>query len=225
MVSLYAGRMTSATNAPTGPIVLALASLKGGVGKTTSAVHIAAHLAFAGERVLLADGDRIRTATAWSRSGGMPFTVGSMATLSQAGKYGAVVIDSRGGLEDADLIDLAESSAALILPSTPDLGGMDGMAQTVEVLRAAGIPGTRYAVLLTMVRPNSDRKLQEARGALADAGITALNQTVRLSEAFRDANNAGVLVKDVRGNALAKSLWFEYERITQEIVEMAARNA
>jgi chromosome partitioning protein len=65
-----------------GPLVVALASLKGGVGKTTSAVHIAAHLAFAGERVLLADGDRIRTATAWGRSGNLPFTVGGMASLS-----------------------------------------------------------------------------------------------------------------------------------------------
>ena len=209
--SLYAGRVTPTLSEHTGPLVIAFASFKGGVGKTTSAVHVAAHLAYAGERVLLADGDRIRTATAWGRGGSMPFTVGSMAILSQAGKYDAVVIDSRGGLEDADLVDLAESSAALILPSTPDLGGMDGMAQTVEVLREAGIPTSRYAVLLTMVRPNNDRKLQDARGALADAGIPVLDQTVRLSEAFRDANNASVLVKDVKGNSLAKGLWFEYE--------------
>ncbi|MFC6667890.1 ParA family protein [Deinococcus radiopugnans] len=202
------------------PLVLALASLKGGVGKTTSAVHIAAHLTQAGCTVLLADGDRIRTATAWGRGGALPFTVGGMASLSQAGKYDAVVIDSRGGLEDVDLIDLAESCAALILPSTPDLGGMDGMAQTVEVLRSAGIPNDRYAALLTMVRPGSERKLTEARAALEDAGIPALAQTVRLSEAFRDANNGGVLVRDVRGNSLAKGLWAEYGRVTGEIVAM-----
>lgn len=51
-----------------------------------------------------------------------------------------MVIDSRGDLEDAELVELAESSASLILPSTPDLGGMDGMAQTVEVLQEAGYP-------------------------------------------------------------------------------------
>ncbi|QFP78555.1 ParA family protein [Deinococcus sp. AJ005] len=204
-----------------GPLVLALASLKGGVGKTTSAVHIAAHLAGAGRTVLLADGDRIRTATAWGRGGELPFTVGGMASLSGAGKYDAVVIDSRGGLEDADLVDLAESSAALILPSTPDLGGMDGMAQTVEVLRAAGIPEGRYAALLTMARPGSERKLADARAALEDAGIPALSQTIRLSEAFRDANNGGVLVRDVRGNPLAKGLWAEYGRVTQEVITMA----
>lgn len=90
------------TRVHSGPLVLALASLKGGVGKTTSAVHIAAHLAGAGRTVLLADGDRIRTATAWGRGGELPFTVGGMASLSGAGKYDAVVIDSRGGTEDAD---------------------------------------------------------------------------------------------------------------------------
>ena len=81
-----------------GPLVLALASLKGGVGKTTSAVHIAAHLAGSGRTVLLADGDRIRTANAWGRGGELPFTVGGLASLSQAAKDDAVVIDSRGGL-------------------------------------------------------------------------------------------------------------------------------
>ncbi|SEJ91000.1 chromosome partitioning protein [Deinococcus reticulitermitis] len=218
--------MTSpAASTPAGPLVIALASLKGGVGKTTSAVHIAAHLAYAGERVLLADGDRIRTATAWGRGGKMPFTVGGMTMLSQAAKYSAIVIDSRGGLEDADLVELGESCSALILPSTPDLGGMDGMAQTVEVLRGAGIPQGRYAALLTMVRPGSERKLADARAALSDAGIPALHQTVRLSEAFRDANNGGVLVRDVRGNSLAKGLWTEYERVTQEIVQLAGVGA
>lgn len=155
------------TRAHNGPLVLALASLKGGVGKTTSAVHIAAHLAESWHTVLLADGDRIRTAMAWGRGGALPFTVGGMASLSGAGKYDAVVIDSRGGLEDADLIDLAD-----------------------------------------------------ARAALEDAGIPALAQTVRLPEAFRDANNGGVLVRDVRGNSLAKGLWAEYGRVTREIVAM-----
>lgn len=211
--------MASTSRPDAGPLVIALARLKGGVGKTTSAVHIAAHLAHAGEQVLLADGDRIRTATAWGRGGQLPFTVGGMTALSQAVKYSAIVIDSRGGLEDADLVELAESCAALILPSTPDLGGK---AQTVEVLREAGIPATRYAALLTMVRASNDRKLSEARAALADAQIPALQQTVRLSEAFRNANNGGVLVREMRGNSLAKGLWAEYERVTQEIVNMAA---
>lgn len=95
---------------------------------------------------------------------------------------------------------------------------MNGMAQTVDVLRAAGIPDTRSAALLTMVRPGSRRKLTDARAALEDAGIPALAQTVRLSEAFRDANNGCILVRDVRGNSLAKGLWAEYGRVTGEIV-------
>ena len=41
-------------------------------------------------------------------------------------------------------------------------------------------------------------------------------QTIRLSEAFRDASVAGSLVRDVKGNSLAKSLWAEYERATTE---------
>jgi len=206
------------------PLILALASLKGGVGKTTSAVHIAAYLAQKGQRVLLADGDRIRTATTWGRIGDLPFTVGGMGTLSRASEYDAVVIDSRGALEDADLIDLGQSAHLLLLPSPPDMGSLDGMVQTVEVLQGAGIASNHYAVLLTMVRPGNERKLSDARAALMDASIPTLRQTIRLSEAFRDASVAGTLVRDVKGNSLAKSLWAEYERATVEVLALAEAN-
>ena len=104
--------MTSIPRRPdAGPLVIALASLKGDVGRTTSAVQIAAHLAHAGEKVLLADDDRIRSATGWGRGGQLPFTVGRMTALGQPAKYSAIEIDSRGGLEDIDLVDLAEALA------------------------------------------------------------------------------------------------------------------
>lgn len=43
--------------------------------------------------------------------------------------------------------------------------------------------------------------------------------------AFQDANNASMLVRDVKSNSLAKGLWMEYERVTCEIIGMARGNA
>lgn len=209
-----------------GPLVVALASLKGGVGKTTTAVHLAAHLALGvGDRpslqTLLVDGDRIRTATAWARPGLLPFRVVSPAGMHQAGSYQAVVIDSRGGMEAQDLLELAESSDLVLLPTSADLAGMDGMAQTVDLLQGAGVPPERYAALLTRVRPG--RRLDEGRGGLQDLEVPALQAQVRESLAFQDAVNTGVLVKDVKHSKTSTAAWDDYGQVADELLRRLGR--
>lgn len=198
-------------------LILGLASYKGGVGKTTSGIHLAGHLAMRGSTLLI-DGDRTKSATTWARHGGLPFDVaGPTAIARRAGTVDYLVIDSRGGLDDDDLIDLAQNSDLLLLPSNPELMSLDAMAQTAETLQQHDIPTERSAVLLTMTRPG--RKLNEARDVLTAMGLRVLESTIRQSEAFRDASAQGVLVRDVRTNDLARSCWEDYHRVTAEILE------
>jgi chromosome partitioning protein len=64
-------------------MIITVTSHKGGVGKTTTAIHLAAYL----QRLaptLLVDGDAIRSATKWSQRGGntgLPFKVVTHAQL------------------------------------------------------------------------------------------------------------------------------------------------
>ena len=76
-------------------MIITVASYKGGVGKTTTAVHLAAYLETLAPTLLL-DGDQTRNATAWAQRGdGFPFRV---ATIDQAAKlarsYNHIVIDT-----------------------------------------------------------------------------------------------------------------------------------
>jgi chromosome partitioning protein len=54
-------------------MIVTLAGFKGGVGKTTTAVHLAAYFAQKSDKTLLIDGDPNRSATGWGKRGSLPF--------------------------------------------------------------------------------------------------------------------------------------------------------
>jgi chromosome partitioning protein len=54
--------------------VLSVVSTKGGVGKTVTAVHLAAYFQQFGQ-TLLVDGDATRSASLWAQPGKLPFKV------------------------------------------------------------------------------------------------------------------------------------------------------
>ncbi len=203
-------------------LLISLASLKGGVGKTTSAIHIAGQLVRR-ERggVAVVDRDRTRSATSWSRGGHLPFFVGTQdAVMRRAVDFSSLVIDSRGGLENDELLEMAEASDFLLLPTNVEYMSLDAMAQTAEAL---GEMGTKaFAVLFTMAKPG--KRLDTARRVLEELGLPVLAATVRQSDAFKDASEQSVLVRDVRGSKLAKNCWLDYEAVTDEIfTRMEAR--
>ncbi|PNY79507.1 ParA family protein [Deinococcus koreensis] len=205
------------TSSSTGPLVIAVAGLKGGIAKTTTSIHIAGVLAEAGQRVLLADGDRIRTSTAWARGGHLPFTVAAVTALARARDYDAVILDTEGGPGNTELLEFARTADLTLLPTSPDINGLDGAAQTAEVLKGGQIPLDRYVALLTMVRPGGMKVIQ-ARKGLQRLGVPVMDASVRLSEAFRDAANAAVLVKDVKSDIAAKC-WRDYREVTDEALK------
>jgi len=214
--------MDMLSDTPEMPHIIGILSFKGGVGKTTTAVHIAGHLAKRGETIGVDGDDRNRSMMTWAESGNLPFKVMSlMEALSSRSEY--LVVDVRGGLPDVELFDLARSCDLLLIPANPEVMSLDGMRRTFDVLRdqeqASGQPWrARVAALLTMVLPG--RKLDEARAALAALDIPVLDSMVRASEAFRDASTQGVLVRDVKGSSLAKSCWMDYEQVVKECTQI-----
>jgi len=200
-------------------LLISLASLKGGVGKTTSAIHIAGQLAKRQqgpqEGVAIVDRDRTRSATSWSRGGNLPFFVGTQdAVFKRADEFKTLVIDSRGGLENEELQEMAEASDFLLLPTNVEYMSLDAMAQTAEALGKLGHQA--FAVLFTMARPR--KRLDTARGVLEELGLPVMASTVRQSDAFKDASEQSVLVRDVKSNKLARSCWLDYEKVVTEML-------
>ena len=197
--------------------VIAVASLKGGVGKTTSALNIAGVLRSKGLNVVVADEDRIKSASNMASLGNLPFPVTTLtgaARMAREMELDYIVIDSRGGMDDEKLYELAETSDLLILPSNPEVMSLDGMQQTVEMLDTKGLKQKAVA-LLTMTRQG--KRLDASRLMLEALDIPVMASTVRFSDAFKDASLTGSLVRDVKTNTLAKTCWLDYGRVVDEI--------
>ena len=52
---------------------------------------------------------------------------------------------------------------------------------------------------------------------LEELGLPVMTTTIRASEAFKDASEQSVLVRDVKTNRLAPQCWADYVAVTEEI--------
>jgi chromosome partitioning protein len=196
-------------------MIITIASFKGGVGKTTTAVHLAAYLN-ASKPTLLIDGDPNRSATGWSKRGQLPFTV---VDERQAARYARdfehIVIDTKARPEQEDLKALADGCDLLIVPTTPDALALDALLLTVDALHSLG--NDRFAVLLTIVPPKPSRDGLEARELLKQKKLRLLQGEIPRLVAFQKAALLGLPVYDVP-DPRAKTAWAEIQAIGKEIL-------
>ncbi len=146
-------------------MLLTFASSKGGVGKSTTCAAVAAHLALAGERVLVLDLDQNRTLHRWSRRATINgLTVAAVEPSAfttycreqqDSGAFDHILIDLAGTREVTLLKALARADLVVIpaQASEPDMREALVIADDLrDVAETAGreIP---YRVLLTKMFP------------------------------------------------------------------------
>lgn len=195
-------------------MIITVASFKGGVGKTTTAVHLAAYMNNLAP-ALLVDGDQNRSAMTWATPGKLPFKV---VTDVQMAKYirdfEHIIIDTQARPTKEDLEELADSCDLLILPTTPKALDLDALLRTVDTLQNMQ---ANFKVLLTIVPPAPSQSGKEARELLHSEGIPAFDAEIRRLVAFERAPLEGVIVKDY-ADPRAETAWKGYQALGQEIV-------
>jgi len=195
---------------------IAVASYKGGVGKTTTAVHVAAYLNTIAPTVLL-DGDRTRNATEWSLRGeGFPFTVADVASaMKLAGKFKHSVVDTGQQPTESDLKALAEGCDLLIIPAVPLALDTAGLRQTIEALQRMN--ENRYRVLITKAPPPPETEAQQLKALLDELKVPVFKNMVPRLKAFSKAAASGCIV-DKADDSRAARAWEAYEAVGKEIV-------
>ena len=177
-------------------MLITIASFKGGVGKTTTAIHLSAYFQTLGKTVLI-DGDPNRSASAWAGRGEFPFEEVDefqMAKVARGG-FEHVILDTAARPNQQTIKSLASGCDMLILPSTPDLLSLDALRLTIESLRAH--KASKYKVLITMVRPKPARDGEIAQAMLKEAGLPVFDGMIRRYQSFVTAASLGLLVSEV----------------------------
>jgi chromosome partitioning protein len=213
---------------------ITLLSRKGGVGKSTSAIHIASAIASMGHNVLLADGDANLSALNWHNRGGqkLPCKVMDVHHLYQAvdeawrakRPFDFVVIDTPANPDDRKLESLISQADVVLLPSPIEAMCLQGLLEVVADLehfakKLGKIPP--YVALLTRVKLKAEREQAQARRFLEGEQIPLLKTFVRESAAFQRASKYGCLVGDLNTEyTTAGGGANDYTEIAREVLEI-----
>lgn len=196
-------------------MILTVTAFKGGVGKTTTAVHLAAYLNQKAPTVLI-DGDLNRSALLWASQGKFPFSVvDEREGLKASRHFENIVVDTPARPEVEEIKSLARGCDLLLLPTTPDVLAMGALKANIETLKQLDVQN--FKILVTIVPPRPSTVGLEARSFLREAGLPVLKNMITRFAAYPKAALEGLVISDLKGDRYAGIAWNDYKAVGGEI--------
>ena len=203
---------------------IAIISQKGGVGKTTLAIHLAAAAQDTGAVALIVDTDPQATASQWAtwRKDNTPEVIDSppprlAAKIRQAQEQGAqwIVIDTPPHADSAAraAVEVADFVLIPCRPSAFDLSAIETTAKLVQLLRKPA-----YVVFIAGP-PNASRIYQEAGELVESYGTPPCPVQVPDRAAYRHASAEGRTVMELeRAGKAAEDIRQIYKWVCRQVV-------
>lgn len=207
-------------------MILGILNQKGGVGKTTTSVSLAAELARRGKRVALVDADPQGSALDWSVARqGKPlfFTMGfpkptlhkEMAALMENYEY--ILIDGPPRVTDLARSAIMASDIVLI-PVQPSPYDIWASAETVKLVEEACVFKEKLKSAFVINRKIANTAIgRDVREALAGYSVKALTASITQRVVFAEAAAQGRAVFEIDPASAATA---EIEQLLNEIMEM-----
>jgi chromosome partitioning protein len=201
-------------------MILTVSAYKGGVGKTTTSIHVAGALGLE-KPTLLIDIDRIQGAVRWYRKGSdwsfdaVAEIDASIDVFQRYRREGHVVFDTPAAPTFEELVLFGKRSDLILVPTTPDALAIDALVETLLDLKRERLP---FRVVLVQVPPAPSKEGERAREEFRAVGLPVLEAEIPRAAAFQHAARQGRLVRDVRDRRAA-DLWTAYQRVADEALE------
>lgn len=207
--------------------IISAVNQKGGMGKTTVTMQLAAALSRR-HRVLVVDVDPQQSTVWWAENADrhLPFDfAGSqhpnvLARLEHlSGDYDFVIVDTPGSLEDPRTLDVVvDASDFVIVPLAPEPLAVEPTMRTIE--RVIEPRATRFGVLLNRIDPRVHGQLHTWTHLLdVVLGVPRLDAYLRQYKTQADAPVLGSLVTTVRDNRTTQGAIWDVTRLGHEVAE------
>jgi chromosome partitioning protein len=191
--------------------IIAIVAQKGGAGKTTLAINLAAAAERAGEVALIIDTDPQASACEWAswRKGSPPEVIDSApprlaAKIAQAKSQGAtfIIIDTPPHADNA-ASKAVEAADLVLIPCRPSAFDLAAIRTTAQLVKLHGKPA---ALLFTAGPARAPKIYADATALVESFGINVCPHIVADRAAFRHATAAGqsVFEYEPQGRAAAE---------------------
>lgn len=196
---------------------------KGGVGKTTLALHLASAAIDASLATILLDTDPQSSATVWrdNRTNPVPEVVAIPASRLEKALTGArsagaqlAIIDTPPNSQTG-IMEAAKAADVILIPCRPAILDLQALRFTQDIVKLAGRPAF---VVLNMVPPNAPKLLADAQAAIAGYGLQCAPVCLYERAAYRHSMAQFQTVDEVEPDSrAAEELARLYQWLAQEL--------
>lgn len=200
---------------------IAIASSKGGVGKSAVSIHVCYALSKQGFKVVLADADSNQSSTYWAERADqnghdLGFTVIDGIDDEVPQDCEILWIDTQGNPDLTELEKLSQNMDLVILPCGVDAGEVTA---TLRSIQQAKLQAENYKILLTRIPPNPNKRGENLCTQFREAGLPVFDIFVQSRVCHYDANENGLTLGQMKGRAASAGAK-EYARLANEILKI-----
>jgi len=213
------------------PMIIAIANSKGGVGKSTLSVHIAAWLSKQGHRVTLADCDTQQSSSQWIKEAAPEvralclndpdMIINDLPQLDQDSDY--VIADGPGSLAETSraLLLVADMAIVPCKASMLEIRALDAATRVLRQAQKIRVGPPKATIVLSMVGRNY-RLTQDMREAATLLKLPITPTFMTLRQIYADAPGQASVVWQM--GSRAKQAAAEVDRLIGELLPDAVHS-